>query len=482
MINARLVYFLEKNHLISDFQSGFRKGRNTTDLLLRLETKIRNAFVRGEHVVSVFFDLEKAYDTTWKYGILRDLHDAGLRGKLPIFIQNFLKDRTFRVRLGSTLSECFQQEMGVPQGCILSVILFILKFNKIADIIPSHIEKSLFVDDFSITCSSKYIATAERQIQLCINKIQQWANQNGFRFSKTKTNCVHFCNVHGLHPDPSISIDGVPIPVVPEAKFLGVIFDRKLNYKSHIAYLRNKCQSALNVLRVVSKMDWGADKKVLLRLYRALVRSKLDYGCPLYSSARPSYLRKIFPVANQGLRLYLGAFRTSPWESLHAEAGELPLWMRWRKLAMQYVLKLKSNPSNPAYSITFRPQYRHFYTSKPSAIPSFGFRIEDDLHECCPDIDQVMQKTLSTIPPWKLCKPTVDLSLLKRKHECSNPAILKELFKETHDKYQDHCALYTDGSKQDIGTSAAVIFGKRQLKCRLHYILHSRTQSFIVGL
>ena len=79
----------------------------------------------------VFFDLEKAYDTTWKYGILRDLHDAGLRGRLPVFISNFLNERYFRVRIGSCLSDVHGQEMGVPQGAILSVTLFILKINSI---------------------------------------------------------------------------------------------------------------------------------------------------------------------------------------------------------------------------------------------------------------------------------------------------------------------------------------------------------------
>ena len=61
--------------------------------------------------------------------------------------------------------------MGVPQGSILSVTLFILKINSIADVIPASFEKSLFVDDFSITCSSRNMASIERQLQLCLNKV-----------------------------------------------------------------------------------------------------------------------------------------------------------------------------------------------------------------------------------------------------------------------------------------------------------------------
>ena len=81
----------------------------------------------------LFFDLEKAYYTTWKHGILKDLYGAGLRGRMPLFIQHFLNNRTFKVRLGALLSDIHNQEMGVPQGSILSVTLFILKINSITE-------------------------------------------------------------------------------------------------------------------------------------------------------------------------------------------------------------------------------------------------------------------------------------------------------------------------------------------------------------
>ena len=71
MINKRLVWYLESNNLITKLQSGFRAERSTNDNLVRLETFIRDAFIKREHVVAVFFDLEKAYDTTWRYGILK---------------------------------------------------------------------------------------------------------------------------------------------------------------------------------------------------------------------------------------------------------------------------------------------------------------------------------------------------------------------------------------------------------------------------
>src|SRR4030088_3712973 len=104
MVNNRLVYYLETNNLITNLQSGFRKQLRTVDQLVRIETWIREGFVNNEHTVVVFFDLEKAYDTAWRYGILRDLHRAGFRGNLPTFISNFLQNRSFRVRLQTNLN------------------------------------------------------------------------------------------------------------------------------------------------------------------------------------------------------------------------------------------------------------------------------------------------------------------------------------------------------------------------------------------
>ena len=95
----------------------------------------------------MFFDLEKAYDTTWKYGIMKDLHGFDLRGRLPNFISNFLQDRSYKVWVGSTFSDPHPQEMGVPQGSILSVTLFSVKINSITQCLKPGVDCSLYVDD-----------------------------------------------------------------------------------------------------------------------------------------------------------------------------------------------------------------------------------------------------------------------------------------------------------------------------------------------
>ena len=155
---------------------------------------MREASIKKEHVVAIFFDLEKAYDTTWKHGILRDLHELGFRGRLPCFISNFLSDRLFQVRIGSTLSDFHVQENGVPQGSILSPVLFNIKINDIVTAVLKDSESSLFVDDFALCLRGRSLPSVIRRLQLCVNSVNKWVQENGFRFSVSKTECVHFTN------------------------------------------------------------------------------------------------------------------------------------------------------------------------------------------------------------------------------------------------------------------------------------------------
>ena len=109
---------------------------------------------------------------------------------------------------------------------------------------------------------------------------------------------------------------------------MGFLFDKKLSFILHIKALKGICLKALDVLKVLSNTNWGGDRSVLLNLYRSLVRSKLDYGSVVYGSARKSYLQCLDTIHHQGLRLALGAFRTSPVENLYAESNEPSFYIR----------------------------------------------------------------------------------------------------------------------------------------------------------
>ena len=457
MVNSRLMWKLETDNLLAKQQCGFRKYHSTTDHLIRLESTIRNAFLRKHHVVAIFFDMEKAYDTTWKKGIISDLHDLGFRGHLPRFIENFLADRQFQVRVGTTLSDIHNQEMGVPQGSILSPALFNIKINNIVKSFQGP-DCSLFVDDFAICASGGVYSGVQRRLQLCVNKVRQWAEENGFTFSPTKTQCIHFHNQRTYFEDPKIQLGETEIPAVKEAKFLGVIFDQKLNFRSHIKHVKTSCQKALNILRVVAHTDWGADKKTLLLLYRALIRSKLDYGCVVYGSARESYLKVLNSIHHQGLRLCLGALRTSPVQSLYAEAGEPSLANRRLRLSLSYYVKIYSELENPAYKCIFDDRLSEEYKKAPGCIPPFGLRTRPHAQEAGIDLGVICDfPKFSEDPHWTYITPEVRFDLASYRKENTNSLVYKGLYGSLCENYPKHEKIFTDGSKTANGVGASAV-------------------------
>ena len=158
------------------------------------------------------------------------------------------------------------------------------------------------------------------------------------------------------------------LPVEVSTKFLGLWWDSHLSFKQHISVLKSKCKEALNLIRVVAHLKWGGDRDTLLLLYRAIVRSKFDYGCIVYGTASNTNLRQLDSIHNSGLRLALGAFCTSPVSSLYTEANEAPLEERWLKLSMHYYVKTLACIDNPAHQTLheFDQTTRDLYARRPN--------------------------------------------------------------------------------------------------------------------
>lgn len=128
-------------------------------------------------------------------------------------------------------------------------------------------------------------------------------------------------------------------------KFLGVWVDEKLTYKEHVSRMVSKCGKVINILRCLVGCSWGADRNLMLMIYKAMIRSVFDYGCLAYGSAARSTLSKLDVVQSRALRICTGAFRTTTILSLLVEAGEVPLRLRRAKLALNYFVKIKSSGS-----------------------------------------------------------------------------------------------------------------------------------------
>ena len=172
ILNSRLQDYLSGREF-AQIQTGAMKRRLTLDHLTGLETTVRNAFAHGEPVISVFFDLEKAYHLTWEYGIVKDLHRIRLRGRLPLFIQNFLADRKFRVKVSNTVSQSKNQEHEIPQGSMLSVTLFIINMDEITRLISrdSRFHSSLYKDDLQIAYRHTDLHVMQQNLQDVLDQI-----------------------------------------------------------------------------------------------------------------------------------------------------------------------------------------------------------------------------------------------------------------------------------------------------------------------
>ena len=229
---------------------------------------------------------------------------------------------------------------------MLSCTLFLMAINQILSDLPNHVAGLLYVDDLVVYTSSTYLPATERRLQNAINKLEKWTGIHGFRFSTRKTVMVHFHRKRSLRREPSVMLYNTQLKCEKNVKYLGLVFDQRLRWTDHISQLKVRATKALDILKCVFGTKWEGDRTSLLRLYRSLIRSKLDYACFIYWTASESLLKKLEPVHNAALRIATGAFKTSPLVSLYADSGEPPLFFRRKQLALQYYLRVMQEPTS----------------------------------------------------------------------------------------------------------------------------------------
>ena len=134
-----------------------------------------------------------------------------------------------------------------------------------------------------------------------------------------------------------------------------LILDQRLQWTKHIDALKTKCIKALNIMKYLSYTNWVGDQTLLLRLYRSLVRSKLDYGSFFYWTASPNRLAKLDPIHHSALTLCSGAFRTSPIQSLYALTREPSLLHRRQQQALQFYSRSLLQPAHQCTSVHSTP-------------------------------------------------------------------------------------------------------------------------------
>lgn len=471
MVNTRLRWSLESKGWISQYQSGFRQFRSTTDHLVQFEANVCNAFIDNCHLIAVSMDIEKAYEMAWKARIIQILADQGFKGKIITYVNNFLKDRYIQVRLGNTLSETKNLANGLPQGSVLSVTLFMVAINGILSPLRAPVKGLLFADDLTVFCSGKNLRNTHNLIQEALNDLIKWSNCSGFKFSQPKTEYMIFSRMHSQDENSTaLFLGNHKLRRTFELKILGMTFNPSLSWKTHIKLLKAQCQRRMNIIKSLASKNWGADRHTLLNTYRAIVRAKLDYGAIIYGSAAENLTHSLDPIQTTALRLAIGAFRTSPNKSVMVEAGEPPLLLRRKTQAIAYLTRYRGLAHMEPYETAASPIRVSRYLDRPGLPRPYAVRVSVYAQELRYKIPETHSRRISPFPPWDPPTVHIDLDMMENSKNKSNTP--PTYYRNKHDsivekKYSNHVQLFTDGSIINNQRGCSVIFEEAELTFKL---------------
>lgn len=443
MINDRMSYIIESKKLIQGYQSGFRRGRGAMDPLVVLEDEIRRAQANREAVVAVFFDIEKAYDMMWKEGLLIKLRTMGFNGRMFNWVREFLTGRSIIVKINGVLSQRYDTENGIPQGSIVSPMLFAIMINGIFSEIESHVEVALYADDGALWKRGRNIKFIWKEIQRAVTDVDKWAIKWGFRISVQKTKSMVFTKKK-ITEDMKITLSGLEVERVESFKYLGMWLDPKLTWNPHIQNMVERCKKVLNVMRCLRGIEWGASRHALRTIYTGLIRSVLDYGSFIYGSAAKTILRKLDVVQNQALRLCCGAMKSTPVTAIQVEMEDMPLHLRRDQLAAVYWANLKGHSTDHMSQSVLQPCQERLNLN----IKSYGWTISDRVRDLSiHDLKISPTVFIPTKPPWVWEGVPTDLLLLegKRDHELDKYQVQGYI----NERYGGEVKIFTDASKLD---------------------------------
>ena len=482
LICSRLYFHLETNSNFSKTQGGFRKRICTLDQIARLEQTIRHSLGNRENCIVVFFDLSNAFDKVWHTALLYKLCRSGVKGLLLKWIAAYLEDRCFRVSFEGELSTIRKISSGVPQGAILSPTLF----NVMMSDLPRNTEviSSEYADDITIYCTGENILTITNFMQSAINNFYRWTKDWGLSLNQLKTKCMLFTKKH-VQPIP-LNIDNINIEYVREHKFLGVYFDAPgLRWKHHIHYIKDSSINKINLLKSISHHKWGADRQMLLKLYIALVRSRLDYGSIFYNTCCKSHIDKLNVIQNTCLRIATGARKTTPINSLEVESDIPPLNIHRQLLICKYYYRISQlSISLPIVKELFlSTDHVNRRWNNTTIVPPLRIRAETILMDLSiAPSPPIFADILSPIPPW------VDITNIFKAIFIPNMNVAQMSSGQAHQMYLammdttylNYLPIFTDGSKvsePEVSSAAMsvpsmnLIYGWKLPAC--YTVLHS---------
>lgn len=286
IILKRIIPMINQLNYLPDFQFGFRSRHSTYHQLNRVIDHVAESLETKKYCSGVFLDVAQAFDTVWYDGLLYKIKRL-LPAPYYLLIKSFLENRTFNVRINTTLSNSYSILAGVPQGSDIAPLLYIIYT---ADI-PTNANTLIgtYADDTVILASNLDPTTASQHVQTHLNTLSTWFKNWKININETKS--IHM--TFSLRPQncPQIFYNGKTIPHQKEAKYLGLILDRRLTWGPHLKEKRKQLNSRLHMIRPLffSKIHISN----LLTLYKSLLQPIWSYGVLFWGTAKPSNLRTI---------------------------------------------------------------------------------------------------------------------------------------------------------------------------------------------
>jgi len=443
LVAARLSFIVERRSFLSPSQCGFRQGFSTIDVLLRLEDRIRAAQAASDVCLVVYIDLQSAFDKIWVDGLLYKLARVGVCGAMARWLHAYLTDRHARVRVNGILSDPLRISAGVPQGGVLSPLLFNLMLMDVPQL--DGVDVLLYADDITLCCSGSSVSQAKALMSRYLVLFRDFCLTWGLVVNPAKT-VFQYYTLKRINV-PTLRYGHRALSYVRHQRILGVIFDApRLKWGPHIKYLRSDVLRRIDLLKHLASPNWGASQRLLRLFYCAYIRAKLDYGSVLYRTAAPSLLSCLDVLQNTCLRLILGARRTSPTLSLHAEAHLPPLFLRRHYLATKLYVRLLHKPPGNATAAMVCSSRVSALCDGPRLLELF------DLPFC-----RRRPASVDLVPPWSSVSSYVLLDYRQGVTEAAPSALF---YDHLDSMYPSYLQVYCDGSRRSdqLSTSCGVYF------------------------
>ena len=304
ILREEIVTFLEENNKITGSQHGFRNKKSClTNLLEFMETTL-NCLDDGDPVDVLFFDLQKAFDKVPHKRLLFKLHRLGIQGKILKWVEEWLSGRTQRVVMNGCVSEWEEVISGVPQGSVLGPILFLAYINDMEDKVLSSFWK--FADD------SKMLRKVNSEndtigIKQDLHHLEEWSKKWQMPFNAKKCKVMH---VGKKNPLVNYEIDGVVLERVEQEVNLGVLLRDVLGMEGQCSKAANK---ANQILGLISRTFVSRERKLILTLYKSLVRPHLDYSVQAWRPFLKKDIETLERVQRRATRMVEG-LKNIPYE------------------------------------------------------------------------------------------------------------------------------------------------------------------------